>query len=142
MVDSQENIQESAESASTVKINVDVDLAKAVGTLISPINKIINMFGNACGIIGKPLHKILDGKADAYVMNENSKVMENHKGLPIEYAHDNVSISTRELDSFHQRMLQREWGQAEQREANLENIVMKAIEKVKDKSKVDSQQPD
>lgn len=50
------------------------------------------MFGSACGIIGKPLHKILDGKADAYVMNENAKVMENHKGLPIDYARDNMSI--------------------------------------------------
>ena len=142
MDDSQENIQDSTETASPVKINVDIDLAKAVGTLISPVKKIIDMFGSACGIIGQPLHKILDGKADAYVMNENAKVMENHKGLPIDYAHENMSISTRELDSFHQRMLQREWCQAEQREANIERIVRKAIEKVKDNPEVDSQQPD
>lgn len=100
------------------------------------------MFGNACGIVGNPLHKILDGKADAYVMNETAKVMENHIGLPIGYTHESMSISTRTLDPFHQRMLQREWSQAEQKERNVEKIFKKALEKVKNDPEVDPQLPD
>lgn len=142
MSDLQEKEQDYSESLSPVKVNVDIDLAKAVGALISPVNKIIDMFGNACGIIGDPLRKILTGKADAYVMNENAKIMESHKCLPIDYHNDNFSISTKTLDSFHQRMLQREWCQAEQREMNIEKIIKKAIEKVKNEPKVDTQYPD
>ena len=137
-----EDNQDNTESISSVRVNVDIDLAKSVGTLISPVKKIIDMFGNACGVIGDPLRKILDGKADAYVMNENARTMENHRGLPIEYSHENMSISTKMLDPFHQRMLQREWSQAEQREYNIEKIVAKAIEKVKNEPEVDSQYPD
>ena len=88
------------------------------------------------------MRKLLDGKADAYVMDKNAEVMEAHKGLPIEYSSSNFSMSTQNIDKFHQRMLQREWHQAEQREINVEKIVYKAMEKVKDVTDVGMQKPD
>lgn len=134
--------QSNVESSSNAKINIDIDMAKTAGALISPVNKILDMLSSAFGVVGGPLRKLLEGKVDAYLIDENAKVIKKNADLPIDYSGNNFKISTNNLDPFHQRMLWREWRLAEQRENNLETIIMKAIQKVEDAPEVTAQQPD
>ena len=116
-----------------------LEVAKA---FVEPLSKLIDTVARGCGIVYEPTHKKRLAKAKAVEISTIAQAIRDNDDLPIFYNKDGVQIDSTDVKALAERASSRLMLQEMRKQQNIEAIVDKAYEELKNETEVSSEPVD